>query len=141
VTASRRDSGSATVEFVYLAVLLMVPLVYIVLAAFQLQRAAFAVAEAARQAGRAYVTAAGAEDGAERALFAANLAVTDQGLPDLSPADLGVVAPQGFCAGGEVTVTVRRAVELPLLAGLTDVTVSGEHTETIDPYRAVDPCG
>jgi Flp pilus assembly protein TadG len=137
----RRDDGSASVEFVYLAVLLMVPLVYIVLAAFELQRTAFAVAEAARQGGRAYVTAAGPEDAADRALLAANLAVTDQGLPTSPPADLVVTAVQGFCAGGEVTVTVRREVELPLLAGLTDVTVSGEHTETIDPYRAVEPCG
>ena len=56
------DAGNALVEFTYLAVLLMVPLVYVLLAGFQVQRAAFGVTEAARQAGRAY---ARADSGAE----------------------------------------------------------------------------
>ena len=47
------EDGSATVEFVYLAILLMIPLVYVIISAFEAQRTAFAVAEAARQAGRA----------------------------------------------------------------------------------------
>ena len=38
----RRDDGSALVEFTWLAILLMIPLVYVVLAAVSVQRAAFA---------------------------------------------------------------------------------------------------
>src|SRR5438046_2661434 len=37
-----RDDGSATVEFVFLAVVILVPLIYVVLTVSMLQRAAFA---------------------------------------------------------------------------------------------------
>ena len=53
---ARGDDGNAIVEFVYLAVLLMVPLVYVLLTVFQVQRAAFAASSAAREAGRVFVT-------------------------------------------------------------------------------------
>ena len=42
VSGWRRDDGSALVEFTWLAILLMIPLVYVVLAAVSVQRAAFA---------------------------------------------------------------------------------------------------
>ena len=54
---SSGEDGNAILEFVMVAVVLMVPLVYVLLTVFQLQRAAFAVSAAAREAGRAYVTA------------------------------------------------------------------------------------
>jgi hypothetical protein len=44
------DAGNALIEFTYLAVLLMIPLVYVLLSAFQVQRAAFGVTEAPRPA-------------------------------------------------------------------------------------------
>ena len=74
------DDGNALVEFSYLAVLLMVPLVYVLLTVFQVQRASFGVTEAARQAGRAYATAADEVQGRARARAAARLAMQDQGL-------------------------------------------------------------
>ena len=46
------DGGNAIIEFVYLAVLLMVPLVYVLLTVFRVQGAAYAVSSAAREAGR-----------------------------------------------------------------------------------------
>ncbi|MFI5955247.1 hypothetical protein [Cryptosporangium sp. NPDC051539] len=49
----RGDDGSAIIEFVWGGVLLLVPLLYVVLAVFEVQRNAFAVTEAAREAGRA----------------------------------------------------------------------------------------
>src|SRR5207302_2756298 len=63
----RRDDGSAVVEFVWLAVLLLVPLVYVVMAALSVQRAAFAETAAAREAARAYATAGSDAVGEERA--------------------------------------------------------------------------
>ena len=48
---TRDESGTALVEFVWLAILLIVPLLYIVLAAFETQRAAYAASAAARSAG------------------------------------------------------------------------------------------
>ena len=56
----------------------MVPLVYVLLAVFQVQRAAFGVTEAARQAGRAFVTAGSDRRGARAR--AAQLALADQGV-------------------------------------------------------------
>ncbi len=53
----RRDGGAATVEFVWLTVLLLVPLVYVLLSVFEAQRAAFAVSSASQAAGRAFVRA------------------------------------------------------------------------------------
>ncbi len=61
------DAGNAVVEFSTLAVLLMVPLVYVLLSVFEVQRASFGVTEAARQAGRAYVTADDPAQGRARA--------------------------------------------------------------------------
>ena len=46
------------VEFVFLAVLVMVPLFYLVMTLSRLQAGAYAASTAAREAGRAYVTAA-----------------------------------------------------------------------------------
>lgn len=43
------------VEFTLLAVVLVVPLAYLVLALFEVQRAAFATSAAAREAGRVFV--------------------------------------------------------------------------------------
>lgn len=138
----RDESGSAVVEFTLLVVPLFVPLVYLILSLFEAQRTAFAVAEGARQAGRAYVTAGGGGEAQARALFAANLAVVDQGLPPLRPADLHVDAPQGFCGGGRVTVTLHGSASLPMLPRSAGTfAVSASHTEVIDELQGLAQCG
>ena len=136
------DSGSAIVEFTLLVVPLFVPLIYLILSLFEAQRTAFAVAEGARQAGRAYVTAGGGSEARARALFAANLAVVDQGLPPLRPADLHVDAPQGFCGGGRVTVTLHGKASLPMLPRSAGrFAVSASHSEVIDELQGLARCG
>lgn len=136
------DSGSAIVEFTLLVVPLLVPLVYLIIGLFEAQRTAFAVAEGARQGGRAYVTAGGGSEAASRALFAANLAVLDQGLPKLLPAAMTIDAPQGFCAGGRVTITLHGAASLPLLPkSAAKFAVTASHTEVIDEFQGLAPCG
>ena len=112
----RGDDGNAMLEFTYLAVLLMVPLIYVLTTVFQVQRAAFGVTEAARQAGRAYATADSDAQGRARAELAARLAMQDQGLdlaqpPQLDPSD-------GVAPGSTVRVEVLHRVPLPLLGGL-----------------------
>ena len=47
-----KERGSALVEFQFLAVLLLVPLVYVMLAALDVQRTVFGATQAAREAGR-----------------------------------------------------------------------------------------
>lgn len=134
----RGDSGNALIEFTYLAVLLMVPLVYVLTTVFQVQRAAFGVTEAARQAGRAYVTADSDAQGRARAQEAADLAMRDQ-IPGFGRAQVAVQSG-GFTAGGTVQVNVRHEVVLPILGGLFDrirprIPVDATHVEVVDRFR------
>src|SRR3954449_5347761 len=61
------EDGSAAIEFVGLSVVLLLPVVYVLLTVFQLQRAAFGVSQAAREAGRAYATAISSGEALDRA--------------------------------------------------------------------------
>nr|MBA2738363.1 hypothetical protein [Nocardioidaceae bacterium] len=54
---ARSERGSALVEFTWLCLLLLVPMVYLLLAAMDVQRASYAATAASRAAGRAYVLA------------------------------------------------------------------------------------
>lgn len=137
-----RDGGSAIVEFVGLAVLLLVPLCYVVLAAFTVQNAAFAVTGAAREAGRAYVTAA-AGDPQTRAEGAAALTLRDHGL-GLPPGGLRISCEAADCTapGTALHVALDYPVLLPLLprtfAGhpVGGIVVHARHTEIVDVFRA-----
>ena len=135
----RGDDGNALVEFTYLAVLLMVPLVYLLLTVFQVQRAAFGVTEAARSAGRAYVTADTAAQAAARAQEAADLAMRDQ-IPGYGRARVSYPSTPSLAPGGTVTVTVRHDVTLPILGGLfgrvePTIPVRATHVEVVDAFR------
>lgn len=133
----RGDDGNAVVEFSTLAVLLMVPLVYVLLTVFQVQRAAFGVTEAARQAGRAYATAEDPAAGLARAQVAARLAMRDQGLTCgacLSSVD-GSLAPDG-----QIVTTVEFFVRLPGLGSVLGgrrggIRVDATHVEQVDRFR------
>jgi Flp pilus assembly protein TadG len=135
----RDDRGNAMIEFVYLSVLLMVPLVYLLTTVFQVQRAAFGVTEAARQAGRAYATAETGAAGAGRASAAASLALGDQGLVLAEPVE--VSAPDGLAPGAEVRVVVRHRVVLPLVGGLfrgavpPSIPVQASHLAVVDRFQ------
>jgi Flp pilus assembly protein TadG len=136
----RSDEGTATIEFTFLSVLLLVPLVYVVLSASQVQRSAYAASEAARDAGRAYVRADTAADGEREAYAAARLAFSDQGL-DL-PADavrISCSADPCLTPGARVTVAIRTSALLPgvpsLGRGAASVTVSAQHVEVVDAFR------
>lgn len=135
------DDGNALVEFTYLAVLLMVPLVYVMLTVFQVQKAAFGTTEAARQAGRAFARSADPEEAQQRGTAAARLALADQGIT-LSP------EPEFECLGGgcltpgsRVRVTVTYRVTLPVLGSVFgtsggSIPVTARHTEHVDRFKA-----
>ena len=138
---TRRDDGSAIVEFVWLAVLLLVPLLYIVLAAVTVQRTAFGLTTAAREAGRAYATAGSDEQGERRAELAAQLATHDQGVQWAQNGRLVSCGDCTYAAGSTFTVDVRARVRLPLiprwLCGercVVGITVSAHHRERLDCY-------
>jgi Flp pilus assembly protein TadG len=134
----RGDDGNALVEFTYLAVLLMIPLVYVLTTVFQVQRAAFAVTEAARQAARAYTQAQTPEQAVAVATAAADLALRDQGLISSGPPV--VAAPDGLAPGATVRVTVAHDVTLPILGGLfgevrPHIPVRATHVQVVDHFR------
>lgn len=140
--AGRGERGSALVEVTWLGILLLVPLVYIVLAVFEVQRAAFAASAAARSAGRAFVMAPSPVEGEARAREASSVAFTDQGLTE-RPAGLVVgCEPVGACLtpGSVVHVAVTYQVPLPLIPdALGDqapsIRVHAEHTVPYGTFR------
>jgi len=136
------DGGNAIVEFVYLAVLLMVPLVYVLLTVFAVQRAAYAASSAAREAGRVYATSDTVDDAGPRALIAARIVMRDSGLP-LDDRELRITCSTSPCLqpGSRVHVVIIYDVSLPLLPRVFDgrapatVQVSSRHLEVVDRYR------
>lgn len=128
--------GSAMVEFQFLAILLLVPLVYVMLAALDVQRTVFGATQAAREAGRV-AASTGSESSAR---YAARLSLVDQGV-DPSAVDVGFRCPSGCqTPGGSVTVRVSTRVGLPflpdVLSDVAAVPVSATHTAPIDRYRS-----
>jgi hypothetical protein len=125
------------VEFVVLAVAVMVPLVYAVLVIGNVHSATYAVVTAAREAGRAYVTSDSTSNAAARARTAARLALSDQGFTEPR---LVVTCHDGACLtpGSSVTVEVRTEVAIPLLPygdGRSIIPVSAVHEARVDTYR------
>lgn len=142
--AGRGDAGNALVEFTFLAVLLLVPLVHVVTAVFTVQKAAFAVTAATREAGRAFVTTTDGDPDA-RAAAAASLALRDQGLT--LPSGALHLTCEGACGtpGTTVRVALDYTVVLPLvpraLGGhpLGGILVRGRHVEIVDEFRPALP--
>lgn len=103
----RRDEGSAIVEFVAVAVLVMVPLVYIVVAVAAIQRNTSAAGSAARAAGRAMGSADTVDEGIARAQAAVRIALEDAGLPP-EAGQLRIVPMSGDCRGPQIVPTLDR---------------------------------
>lgn len=110
------ERGSAVVEFTFLALLLMLPVVYFVVTMAQLQGGSFAVVGAADQAAKVYVSEGPLEDRTTAAGQAVAAALQDYGFaPGQATMDV-VCIPDDCAAGGTaVTVTVHLAVPLPMV--------------------------
>jgi hypothetical protein len=112
------ETGSAVVEVCWLGILLVLPVLWIVMSVFQVQRGAFAVSAAARSAARAYALAPDDALGLVRARTAARLALEDQGVRGAAPAIRITCTPYpGDCHQGTsmITVSVHSRVVLPLM--------------------------
>lgn len=143
MTGRRRpdDNGSALVELTWLVILLLVPLVYVVVGVFEVQRAAFGSTSAARAAGRAFVLAPDAATGEVRARAAASVAMADQGIGAGGAVTI-TCRPAGACLAPGSTVHVRVAYQVPLPflpAALGNqapsVRVDAEHTVPYGSFR------
>lgn len=111
-----RQRGSAVVEFTFLGLLLMVPVVYFIITIGQIQGGSFAVVGAADQAAKVFVAQPDEPSGRAAAEQAAILAVADYGHP-AENARVDVRCDPGDCtaAGSAVTVTVHLSVPLPFV--------------------------
>jgi Flp pilus assembly protein TadG len=114
----RGEDGSALVELSWLGILLLVPMLWIVVSVFEVQRGAFAVSGAARAAGRAYALAPSDAEGRTRAEAAARQALADQGVAG-APLDVRITCtpyPDDCHAGTSIiTVVISSRVDLPLM--------------------------
>jgi hypothetical protein len=134
VSADRRaEQGAAVVEVIWLVILLLVPLVYVVLAVFEVQRGAFAATTAARAAGRAFVLAPSATDGEARGRAAAAVALADQGVDEAATSLSFGCRPACLTPGSTVHVRLRSEVRLPLMPTFLgdqapSIRVEAEHT-------------
>jgi Flp pilus assembly protein TadG len=137
------DTGTAVVEFCLLAVLLLVPIVYLVLALGRIQAGAFAAQGAAREAGRAFVTAEDDGSARGRADAAAAIAFADQGFAEPSGIGIQVTCAASPCLTPDQRVVVRSRVlvVLPGAPSLVDrffparVEVTARHVATVDRFR------
>ncbi|PWC08379.1 hypothetical protein [Mycetocola zhujimingii] len=119
----RGERGTASLEFITVGLILLVPLVYLVLALAALQAGTLAVEGAARQAARVYVQAPNQEEAAIRAGRAVEFGLADYGV-DASAATVAVHctgAPACPARNATVTVTVRVAIPLPLVPDVLDL--------------------
>ncbi|TYP86866.1 hypothetical protein [Blastococcus xanthinilyticus] len=141
------ERGSALVEFVFIALVVFVPLVYIVAGFSAVQRGVFASQAAAREAGRAMGTAPDPVTGHERALRAAQLAVEDQSVA-ATDMRLAYAAAGSTCdaagsysptlaPGEEFSVCITVTVRIPLLPEFIDAnTATGQFV--VERNRYVD---
>jgi Flp pilus assembly protein TadG len=141
----RNEDGSALVELTWLGILLLVPLLWIVVTVFDVQRGAFGVSGAARAAGRAYALAPTDAEGRIRAEAAAQQALEDQGVHGV-PVDVRIsCTPYPHdCHSGTSVITVRVAsrVDLPLLPGFLgggapSIALDATHTVPIGQFQEV----
>ncbi len=128
------DSGNAILEFHYLGILVLVPLVYIMLSVLSVQQGSYGVTQAAREAGRVYVRTGDAD----LARFAAQVALDDQDVD--APMRLDIDGD--YVPGAEISVVVRTVVPLPGLPDfLTEganaaIPVEAVHVVVVDTYRS-----
>lgn len=138
----RNEDGTAPVEFVWLTILLLVPFVYIVIAVFDAQRAAYGVSTASRAAARAFIQSPDVATGERRARVAAGIALDDQDLADAA-VQISCLPTPADCLqpGSSVRVRISTTQPLPLTPSalgsqLGGISVDSVHTEPYGSFRA-----
>jgi len=134
------QTGSAIVEFVFLAVLMLVPLFYLVMVLARLQAGAYAVSAASREAGRAYVTAQVSGQATARAHAASGLAFADQGFGSEGIIEIGCDGTPCLRPEGRVQIKATLWVPMPLVPAFfativpLQIPISATHIATVDRF-------
>lgn len=141
----RSQRGSGLVEVVWIGILLLLPLLWIVLSVFEVQRGAFGTSAAARAAARAYALAPNDVVGTARARAAAEQALADQGVEVRPAVRISCTPFPRNCHNGTSVITVRidTEVELPLFpdilgGGAPSFALRSSHTVPIGQYQEID---
>lgn len=109
------DRGSASLEFLMVGVLLLVPLVYLVLSLGQIQHAVLGVEGGARHAARVIAQADSHDEGMAAADRAIHVAMADAGVAAEAVTVTVACAPDASdCTTPRGSVTVRIATTVPL---------------------------
>ena len=138
----RDETGSALVELSWLAIILLVPLIWIVISVFEVQQGAFATSAAARAAGRAYALAPDDATGEARARAVVEQVLADQGTPgQQARVDIRCETPTDSCHVGTAVITIRidSGVDLPFFpsilgGGAASFSLDASHTVPIGQY-------
>lgn len=139
-----REDGTSLVEFSWIALILLVPLVFVVSAVFQVQAAAYGVTAATRAGTRAYTLSPDPGTGEARAWAAAQQAMADQGwsLNDSRVEYKGIRCVDGCLEPGSAAeLTIEANVPLPFLPGWMTgganlaIPVSSTHRTPYGEYR------
>jgi Flp pilus assembly protein TadG len=137
------ERGSAVVEFVVLGVLLLIPLVYLVMMLARVQAGSYAVSQAAREAGRAFVTADAEGSATGRAQAAARVAFADHAFEDSGRVTITCDGTPCLRPDGQVVTAATVRVPLPLVPSFVrdviplSVPVSASHLSTVDRFRGL----
>lgn len=140
---ARGDEGNAQVEFLGVALVLILPVLYLALTLGRIQAATFAVEGAAKESARAFVTADSVAEGRVRAAVATSRALSDQGFDDVLPSEileLSCSSDPCLAPGSEVVAVVRYDVGLPFVpSGIRSwvplsIPVQAVHTSPVDSY-------
>ena len=135
------ESGSAVIEFIVVAVLVLIPMCYVVLTVMRVQAATYASTQAVREAGRAFSMADSVGGGVRAARIAADLAFADQGFEGPS-SNLRISCTPGECLSPGSNVQVRLDWQVPLpwlpssFAVDRSIPISAVHEVPVDVYRA-----
>lgn len=133
----------------FVALVIFVPLVYLLVAVAVVQRTQLAVADAAREAGRAYATSDSASSAPLRAATAVRLALAAHGVTGdgvtvrFVTSGTGCTSPAvdpSLAPGAQFAVCVIRHVDVPgvpSFVGARGITAIGAYTVHVDDFRAV----
>lgn len=141
ISKKEEEGGTALIEFIWLALLLMIPMVYLLIAVFDVQRASYGVSAASRSAARAFILSPDVGTAFEHARRAADVALADQDVRGAS-IDIRCTPTPADCLtpGSSVRVFVRVTQPLPLTPSalgdqLAPVTVDSTHVEPFGSWR------
>lgn len=136
------EQGSALIEFLVIGLLLTLPVFYLVITLARLQAGAYAVAAAARESSRMFVTADSDALAQSRSLAAASMAFADQGFPGEGNVQMRCSKQPCLSPDSVIQGVTDLDVELPLIPDFlrgvvpSSIHLHSRHVEVVDHYRA-----